>query len=289
MVQFVKTTQKYGQIANTVFEVPMIANKNGEIVTASNPFPVTMGSGGTSGGTISAKPFYLDVVQGNVTGYSFNHKFGAVPSMSQNTLGSVWDVNDTLYPWTALDTPAIVNVERNNVADEGKTITVQGLDSNYDFVEEDITISGADTTGSTLFKRVNRCFVASDSGANTGDIDIEAGAAGGTTVARIQAGNGQTLMAVYTVPAGKTAYMLQLNSSAADDTDCTLSLFEQLVDTGIFRIQDTFEMQRGGGAVNQAFQAPITFVEKTDIDVRVQTRANNKRITTSFDLLLVDN
>lgn len=289
MVQFVKTTQKYGQTANTVFEVPMIANKNGEIVTASNPFPVTMGSGGTSGGTISAKPFYLDVVQGNVTGYSFNHKFGAVPSMSQNTLGSVWDVDDTLYPWTALDTPAVVNVERNNVADEGKTITVQGLDSNYNFVEEDIIISGADTVGSTLFKRVNRCFVSGDSGTNTGDIDIEAGAAGGTTVARIQAGNGQTLMAVYTVPAGKTAYMLQLNSSAADDTDCTISLFKQLVDTGIFRIQDTFEMQRGGGSVNQAFQAPITFVEKTDIDVRARTRANNKRITTSFDLLLVDN
>ena len=151
----------------------------------------------------------LNIARGLVKGTSFNHKFGAVPALSINTTGSVWDVNDTLYPWTALDTPAVVNIERNNVADEGHTVTVQGLDADYNFQEEEIVISGTDTIGTKLFRRVNRAFCTDDGSTNTGDIDIEAGAAGGTTVARITAGKGQTLMAVYTVPAGYTAYITQ--------------------------------------------------------------------------------
>ncbi len=45
------------------------------------------------------------IANGQVFNTSFNHKFGAVPSMSQNTTGTIWDKNDTLYPWSAFDTP----------------------------------------------------------------------------------------------------------------------------------------------------------------------------------------
>jgi len=44
MANFRKDTQVYGPALHdkTVFEVPMIANKNGEVVTTENPFPVTI-------------------------------------------------------------------------------------------------------------------------------------------------------------------------------------------------------------------------------------------------------
>ena len=44
MANFRKDTQVFGpnQHDRTVFEVPMIANKNGEVVTTENPFPVTI-------------------------------------------------------------------------------------------------------------------------------------------------------------------------------------------------------------------------------------------------------
>ena len=44
MANFRKDTQVFGPYNNdrTVFEVPMIANKNGEVVTTENPFPVTI-------------------------------------------------------------------------------------------------------------------------------------------------------------------------------------------------------------------------------------------------------
>ena len=78
----------------------------------------------------SNKPYFLEVAQGLIPGYSSNHKFGAVPSMSNNTNGSIWDVGDTLYPFDAFGTGSVINVERNNVADEGTIIRVQGLDVN---------------------------------------------------------------------------------------------------------------------------------------------------------------
>ena len=157
--------------------------------------------------------FDMLVSAGYISEHSFNHKFGASPTIHNGKMSSIYDVDDdvggNLYPWDALTdidaAGAVVNIARNDPADEGLMVTVQGLDSDYVNVEETITISGADTLGSTLFTRVNRAFLVN--GNNTDDIDIEAGSAGGAIVARITAGMAQTLMAVYTVPAQCTGYL----------------------------------------------------------------------------------
>ena len=94
------------------------------------------------------------VTGGYLSDHTHNHKFGAAPSISINTTSSVWDVPDTLYPWTALDTPAVVNVERNDAADTGLIVTVIGLDSDWNYQEEQITITGADQVGTKLWRRV---------------------------------------------------------------------------------------------------------------------------------------
>ena len=41
MAQFNKNTQDFLNQERTLFEVNMVANKNGEVVTLDNPFPVT--------------------------------------------------------------------------------------------------------------------------------------------------------------------------------------------------------------------------------------------------------
>ena len=269
-------------------------NIAGTVYQGTDPWNVTGNVNATIVGSPavgSNKPFYLEVAQGLISGYSFNHKFGAVPSMSNGATGSIWDINDTIYPWDALNsvTGSIVNIERNNTADTGLVVTVQGLDENYEEVSEDITITGADQTGSQLFTRVNRAFVVDAGGVNTGNIDIEAGAAGGTTVARITAGYGQTLMAVYTVPAGKTGYILHGTATGSSDTDASGSMRIRYFGTDTFRIGHAFELQLRGGQYDYTFQVPIPIPEKTDIDVRAIMRSNNKRITAAFDILLVDN
>lgn len=230
------------------------------------------------------------VVAGYSADHTFNHKFGAVPQLSINTTGSVWDIPNTLYPWTALDTPAVVNVERNDVLDNGLVVTIQGLDENWNFQSEDITITGADQVGTKLWRRVNRAFVTSGTATvNVGNIDIEAGAAGGTTVARITANLGQTLMAVYTIPAGYIGYLYHGTMTVQANADATGFMFVRRNTVGTtFRVGHTFEVA-GGSQYDYTFSFPPPIPEKSDIDVRAAVRSNNARVTAAFDILLVEN
>ena len=237
---------------------------------------------------------HYDLKQMVASGYSsdhtFNHKFGAVPQLSINTTGTIWDVSNTLYPWTALDTPAVVNVERNDADDTGLIVTIQGLDENWNFQSEDITITGADQVGTKLWRRVNRAYVSSGTAVvNVGDIDIEAGAAGGTTVARITAELGQTLMSVYTIPAGYIGYLYHGTMTVQANADATGFMFIRRNAVGkTFRVGHTFEVG-GGSQYDYEFAFPPPIPEKSDIDVRAAVRSNNARVTAAFDILLVEN
>jgi hypothetical protein len=226
------------------------------------------------------------VSSGNISETTFIHKFGAVPSLAQNTTGTVWDVNDTLYPWSAFDTAGVINIDRANAGDANKIITVVGLDADYAPATENITLTNAsNNTGTVLWKRVFRAFV-SDGETNLGNIDIQRNS---TTVARITAGLGQTLMTVYTVPAGKTGYLYQVTCTAQSSADGTGNIYIRYFGQSSFRVGHSFEVAGVGGPYSYHFSFPIPIPEKSDIDVRVTTRTNNGRYTAAFDLLLVEN
>ena len=226
----------------------------------------------------------IQLANGQLVKTSFIHKFGAVPAMSQAQSGTIWDIDDTLYPWSAFSTPLTVNVERNNESDDGFIVTVQGLDQDWNYQSEDILISGPDTTGVKLWRRINRAFITSGGATNTGDIDIEAG---GVTVARINAGKGQTLMAIYTVPAKHTAYLHQIGCSVQQSSDATVSMFVRYSNEDAFRVATSFEVTGTGGPYIYPFTVPIRIPEMSDIDVRATMRSNNARSTAAFDIVLV--
>lgn len=226
---------------------------------------------------------FLSIARGHVKDASHIHKFGAVPAMSQNETGSVWDVDDTLYPWTAFDTAGVLTIPAVNVADNGVVVSVFGLDDNFDLVSENFTVSSSGTTtGTETFKRVYRAFM-SDGTTNVGNINIQRG---GTTVARITAGKGQTLMAIYTVPNGYTGYLLKGQMSCQAGADATGDMFVRYSGQSAFRIGHSFEVSGAGGAYNYDFGVPIQIPSKSDIDVRATVRSNNARVSSAFDIIL---
>lgn len=282
MVQYNSVGQKKLNNNDNMYEVFMVSTRDGEVVTRENPFPVT-----TTGNVGTNKPYYLEVAQGLIPGYSFNHKFGAVQSLSQNTTGTLWDIDDTIYPWASWDTAGTITLTRAAAADADKVVTVQGLDSNYNFASENITLTAASGNAGTIsWKRVNRMFMITDGGGNVGHVTA---VKGGTNVARITAGKGQTLMAVYTVPAGKTGYLLKGVMTAQASADASGQMLVRYFGTDVFRIGHAFEITGSGGQYDYEFGIPIPVPEKTDIDVRAITRSNNGRYTAAFDILLVDN
>ncbi len=109
--------------------------------------------------------FPLNVSRGKVRGARVVHKFGAVPSMATNTTGTIWDVDDTLYPWGAFDTAGVIVAGIVDASDNAHVVRVEGLDANYNEVSEDFTVSSAAITpGTVLFKRVFSTYITTDSG-----------------------------------------------------------------------------------------------------------------------------
>tara|TARA_B100001939_G_scaffold143952_1_gene124641 strand:+ start:842 stop:1579 length:738 start_codon:yes stop_codon:yes gene_type:complete len=228
--------------------------------------------------------FKLNVSRGKVRGATAVHKFGAVPELSQNTTGTAWDKNDTVYPWSSFSSAGVIVAQTANASDDGKKVTVLGLDSDYNETSEVFTLSSSGTvTGSVNFIRVYRAFI-SEGDNNVGTITFQKG---GTDVLLITAGKGQTLMAIYTVPAGYTGYLYQGTASAESGADATGDMFVRYFGQSAFRIGHTFEVAGAGGEYNYQFTFPVQIPEKSDIDVRFSTRTNNGRYTASFDILLV--
>ena len=228
----------------------------------------------------------IKISRGMVKGASFIHKFGAVPSMATNTTGTVWDKNDTVYPWATWATAGIINVDSSSASDINKSITVVGLDANYNQISETITLTTqTNNNSSNSFIRIFRAFV-SDGETNVGQISVQRDT---TDVAIITAGYGQTLMAVYTVPAGYTGYLYKGTCSAQSGADGTGNMFVRYFGQSSFRIGHSFEVSGAGGQYMYDFSFPIPIPEKSDIDVRITTRSNNGRYTAAFDLLLVQN
>lgn len=215
------------------------------------------------------------------------HKFGAVPAMSQNQTGTIWDVNDTLYPWSSFDTAGVLTIPAVDANDDGHRVTIIGLGNDYKKLSEEVTASSSGTTTTTnSFKRVFRAFCTAGGSSNEGDINIQKD---GTTVARITAGLAQTLMAIYTVPAGKTAFLMKGTATCQAGADGNGKMFVRYFGQDTFRIGHTFEVSGAGGQYMYDFATPILIPEKSDIDVRMTTRSNNGRYTAAFDMILMDN
>ncbi len=158
--------------------------------------------------------FFVEVQKGNVTGHSMVHKFGrndAVPS-------GAWEfVNLLGFTGWPLSAATTVRVKAGDVADTAagagaQEITVQGIDDSFNEVTEAIATAGtsASSATSTSFWRVHRAWVSAAGtygAANTAAVTIENGG-GGTDLIQIAVEEGQTQFTGWSVPIGKTAYMM---------------------------------------------------------------------------------
>jgi len=203
--------------------------------------------------------------------------------MSNNQSGTVWDINDTLYPWSAWDTAGTVTVSRADAGDAGKNVIISGLDADYSPVSTTVTLTNpTGNTSPTVFKRIDLVRMNGTS-ANVGQIDVLKGA---TTVARIVAGVGQSLKGTYTVPAGYTAYLTQGAMTIQNGADAT-GTFYYRIPGDRFLIGHTFEV--ASSEYSYAFTCPFALPEKTDIDVRASVRTNNALVTAAYDMILIQN
>lgn len=266
MAQFNKQSQDFLNDGRSLFEVVMLGDKDGNVI---NSF-----------GTASNIP----IAAGAVDGYSHVNKFGATGDGTA-AAGTVWDGNrngnDAVYPYPAA---GVITVSSSDTAnDNGETVEVQGLDDNYNAVTETITVGSGQSTAT--YSRVFRARMVSDT--NSGRITINQG---GSLAAEIVAELGQTLMAVYTIPAGKTGYLLTFHGGsdkAGTNASMIYRIFARTFGEA-FNIKGQFSVS-GGGSVDIEYPVPLKFTEKTDIKIDVSAGNQDQQVSATFDLILVDN
>ena len=244
----------------------------------------------TGGSTVGDIPFYLAVQQGKVPGYTMVNKFGYNSSIGSGAFETIWETGGQLVFQTTAQTVDVVSGDVNDdVAGTGaRTLRIQGLDSSFDLVEETVDMDGTTTVTTTqTFLRVFRMSVetAGTSGNNEGDITATYSSTT-DTAATITAGNGQTLMATYTIPNGYTGYLLSLNISSGKDQEMQTKLItrDTTVTNAAFQTKQFLDVR--GGQTTVIFNAINVIPEKTDIQVDAKASSTSSA-SASFDLLLV--
>jgi len=244
----------------------------------------------TGGSTVGNIPFYLAVQQGKVPGYSMVNKFGYNPSIGSLAFETIWETGDN-YSWqsTAVTVDVVSDDVNDDVAGTGaRTLRIQGLDGSYNFAEETVDMDGTTTVTTTqTFLRVFRMSVetAGSSGNNEGTITVTY-TGGSDVAATISAGNGQTLMALYTIPAGYTGYLLSMNISSGKDQEMNFKFIQRdnSVANAAFQTKQFLDVR--GGQTTVIFNAINVIPEKSDIYVSGKGSSTSSA-SASFDLLLV--
>ena len=233
----------------------------------------------------TSEPFELQISRGQIPGHYRVHKFGFNPLINE-TEETVWDVGGIYaHPSSAVKMTA---TSTDGANDEGVLVTVQGLDANYNELSETITLDGTGTAETNeFFLRVNRAFVVG-SQEPSGTINITNAS---TTYARITLGENQTLMAVWTVPAGYTEYLLQKDITClteANNKFGTLRLVSRKLNS-VFRTHDKIAVQNDHAEIE--YSTPLPFPEKTDIEIRAVGSSSNSalHVSAALDIVYIKN
>lgn len=228
---------------------------------------------------------YLNIARGLVPGASVVHKFGANFDCDQGT-ETLWTAGG-LYPWSTFSTAATLDVISSTTNDTGEEVAIEGLDENYAPLREVVTLTddGSNPTNATTqnsFIRVFRMYGVSNGGV-VGTVNAKIST---TIVGQIAAGRGQTLMGIYTIPAGKTGYLLCGDASISKGGDGQIEMMARIFGEGGFRVAHIAELY--DNSYRYDFPVPLRIPEKSDIDIRFTTVNNNFKVTCAFDIILVD-
>lgn len=240
----------------------------------------------------------LAIARNHSLGYRSMYKFGYNPDVD-NAEETVWSHGGN-YPWLSNSSNMYVSstsVDDSSSGTGSKTIIIEGLDENYKEIQETLALNGqTQVVTQNAYLRVHRAFVglAGSSGTSQGTIYVgSSGSTGGVPDGEVYADLGlgnQTQLAAYTVPAGYSLYVDDLNFTAGlsqANKVATCSFVSRDFGTNVFRTRFINVIQ--SNELVAKFKYPQYFAERTDLECRVSTNTSNNAIGASFQGVLVLN
>lgn len=233
----------------------------------------------------------ISIRRGEVAGLASVSLFGRNTDVDLAAAEDIWDSGGT-YPFVGTATSvAVVSTSTSDTAAGAgaRIIQIYGLDGDYNMVTEELTLNGTTVVNSAnAFLRIYHAKVISSgaSGVNVGSI------LGSSPGFSIPVGAGQTSMAVYTVPAGKTAYVSKVVAAISNSTGATYTTVvlnaRPFGTNSVNKVYQCNLYNAGTSALTRDFDAPIVVPEKTDIWFSAATSRNDTVVNVGIDMILVD-
>ena len=248
----------------------------------------------------------IAVAKGDVAGSTYVHKFGQAPDFDTEDLDvDIWDgANDTAPDLMSHTYSTTADIDSLSSSDNSDTqdVEVQGLNSSWELVVQTITLTGR--TRKALSTDLIRVFRMKNVGATDfagtiycfKNVALTAGVPQtlGNIRAMVTIGRNQTLMALYTVPSGKKAYLHSFyagvagaKKTASYEIILKIKPFGQVFQTKhVSAIAD-----EGSSHLEHHYDAPEVVSAKSDIKITAHALTAGVEaasVSAGFDLLLVD-
>lgn len=262
-----------------LFEVNMLANRDGSVVTNTNPIGVM-----TNNQNILAAPWEYQVARNKIPGVFLVNLYGYQSAVDGAWI-PIWE-NATAYTYPS-NSGEIMTLYSSSALDTNVSVLISGLDANYVMQSETLVltngVTGVNTTKS--YRRINDMRVVGSVNAvgilrlsNTGKT---------TTYAQIAIGAGKIQTSMYTVPAGYTFYLNRVTAAASATSSAKVLGYRvyQLSATGLVSTLlqspwiDTYETNR---------VVPNAYQEKTSIQWQV-TSDTTSQVGVRVEGVLIDN
>jgi hypothetical protein len=235
-------------------------------------------------------------------------KFGKAPSFPSAVTSTIWggansaDIAEYSYNYSPDNTANIDSVSSTSTGDT-QSIIIEGLDINYNFVSQAVTLTGQ--TRAALTTPLVRAFRVQNMGitdfAGFIYIYVNTALSGGrpidTTQIRVvvDSSDNQTLMAMWTVPAGKTLSLKSFHFSIDAGNKASNYVVRLRVRNfgGVFRTQwEGAISDVGSSFLPYYYSLPLQIAEKSDIEMTAKATAagvTGAAVTGSFEGEINDN
>ena len=253
-----------------------------------------------------SREFLINVSRGLTPGVSYDIKFGRNGDIDTGAEEDVINQGGNIFYPTTARTLSIVSADEND--DSGSTgcesVTVVGLDANYDVATETVTLDGTTpVVTTTSFIRATRMFCRScgSSGENEGAITATYTTDAQTALV-IAAGVGQSEFGALTIPDGKVMLPLEVSGSVVKSSGganavraarlyAWARLYNPLSNNNYECWRRIFEIilnQDGSSSVQQNFAIGNVFPARADLRFSAVVSADDTEVSDRTRVLYFD-
>ena len=220
---------------------------------------------------------YYGLLNDNFSGCEAVNIFGFNRDVATD-FETLW--NDT-GSYTFPSTQSVLTVVSTSGSDTMQVL-INGLDENYIQRQEVVTLTGTSAvTTAQQFFRINSAVILT--GSNVGNISIKIGA---TLHGYIEASLGTTQACVFTVPAGKSLYLLRIDLTSGTVNPNQYITYRQTLRSSNGRVLRVAEATWSDGQQSFDRQVPFKIPEKTDFQFEAKSSSQTNEVSIFVEGLL---